>query len=177
MDILLFSLSDQFFLCIFVSHFSVIQISKIDARIMQILAGMQKLEIDLEPASSLDFRSILIPLVKSFLRVSTLLRTLFFLNFILIKGPLSSLVPFPECLLLIICLQARLEDLAEKDAREKSDAAQEAFLAELAMDSKKGISAAVDNSKHEKAKDKKKSKDSRKNKDSKVEIGHYDGTE
>lgn len=65
-------------------------------------------------------------------------------------------------------LQAHLEDLAEKDAREKSDAAREAFLAELAMDSKKGINSAVDNSKHEKAKDKKKSKDSRKNKDSKV---------
>lgn len=64
--------------------------------------------------------------------------------------------------------QARLEDLAEKDAREKSDAAREAFLAELALDSKKGATAGVDNSKHERLKDKKKSKEGRKNKDSKV---------
>ncbi|KAI3464006.1 hypothetical protein Pfo_020669 [Paulownia fortunei] len=109
-----------------------IEISKIDARIMRVLVGMQQLEVELEPASSHDFRSILIPLVKSFLR-------------------------------------ARLEDLAEKDAREKSDAAREAFLAELDLDSKKGIGAGVDNSKHvhERTKDKKKSKESRKNKDPK----------
>lgn len=73
-----YTLFSQFVLCVFVSHFLVIQISKIDARIMQILVGMQKLELDLEAASSLDFRSILIPLVKSFLRVSTLLSTIFF---------------------------------------------------------------------------------------------------
>ncbi|KAF2316004.1 hypothetical protein GH714_040799 [Hevea brasiliensis] len=36
-----------------------------------------------------------------------------------------------------IMRNARLEDLAEKDATEKSDAAREAFLAELALDSKK----------------------------------------
>ncbi|KAK6153364.1 hypothetical protein DH2020_013003 [Rehmannia glutinosa] len=110
-----------------------IEISKMDARIMRILVGMQQLEVELEPASSHDFRSILIPLVKSFLR-------------------------------------ARLEDLAEKDAREKSDAASEAFLAELAQDSKKGVNSGVDNSKHvhEKTKDKKKSRESRKNKDPKA---------
>ncbi|KAL0421867.1 UNVERIFIED_CONTAM: hypothetical protein Slati_3209600 [Sesamum latifolium] len=120
-------------LSIFVSLFSVIQISKIDARIMRIVVGMQQLEVKLELASSHDFRSVLIPLVKSFLR-------------------------------------ARLEDLAEKDAREKSDAAREAFLAELALDSKKGVSAGVDNSKHvhERTKDKKKSKESRRNKDLKA---------
>lgn len=63
-----------------------------------------------------------------------------------------------------------MEDLAEKDAREKSDAAREAFLAELALDSKKSAGAGVDNLKHinERTKDKKKSKESRKNKDSKV---------
>ncbi|KAL0384988.1 UNVERIFIED_CONTAM: hypothetical protein Sradi_2893100 [Sesamum radiatum] len=110
-----------------------IEISKIDARIMRIVVGMQQLEVKLEPASSHDFRSVLIPLVKSYLR-------------------------------------ARLEDLAEKDAREKSDAAREAFLAELALDSKKGVSAGVDNSKHvhERTKDKKKSKESRRNKDLKA---------
>lgn len=61
-----------------------------------------------------------------------------------------------------------MEDLAEKDAREKSDAASEAFLAELALDSQKGTSAGAENSKHVKLKDKKKNKESRKNKDSKV---------
>ncbi|KAH6837431.1 Ubiquitin carboxyl-terminal hydrolase-related protein [Perilla frutescens var. hirtella] len=108
-----------------------IEISKIDARVMRILVGMQKLEIELDPASSHDYRSILVPLLKSFLR-------------------------------------ARLEDLAEKDAREKSDAAREAFLAELALDSKKGVTGGGDNSKHERSKDKKKSKEGRKNKDSKA---------
>ncbi|KAI3454607.1 hypothetical protein Pfo_011270 [Paulownia fortunei] len=109
-----------------------IEISKIDARIMRIVAGMQQLEVKLEPASSHDFRSILIPLVKSFMR-------------------------------------ARLEDLAEKDATEKSDAAREAFLAELARDSKKS-GAGLDSSKHvhERTKDRKKCKENRKNKDPKA---------
>lgn len=61
-----------YLLCFFISHISVIQISKLDARIMRALAGMQKLEIELDPASSHDYRSILVPLLKSFLRVSTL---------------------------------------------------------------------------------------------------------
>ncbi|KAK4394563.1 hypothetical protein Sango_1610600 [Sesamum angolense] len=110
-----------------------IEISKIDARIMRIVAGMQQLEVKLEPASSHDFRSILIPIVKSFMR-------------------------------------ARLEDMAEKDATEKSDAAREAFLAELALDSKKGAGAGVEGSKHmhERTKERKKSKENRKNKDPKA---------
>ncbi|KAL8457300.1 hypothetical protein ACS0TY_035232 [Phlomoides rotata] len=113
------------------------EISKIDARIMRIVAGMQQLEVKLESASSHDFRSILIPLVKSF-------------------------------------LQARLEDLAEKDATRKSDAAREAFLAELARDPQKGA-AVVDSLKHvhERTKEKKKSKENRKNKDQKA-IHSYD---
>ncbi|PIM97879.1 hypothetical protein CDL12_29644 [Handroanthus impetiginosus] len=113
-----------------------VEISKIDAKIMQIIEGMQQLEAKLEPASSHDFRSILIPLVKSFLR-------------------------------------ARLEELAEKDATEKSDAAREAFLAELARDSKRGGGTGVDNSKHmhEKTKDRKKSKENRKNRDPKATNG------
>lgn len=63
-----------------------------------------------------------------------------------------------------------MEDLAEKDATEKSDAAREAFLAELACDSKKGSRGGSDNSRHaqEKSKDKKKNKELRKSKDSKV---------
>ncbi|EPS61315.1 hypothetical protein M569_13482 [Genlisea aurea] len=114
-----------------------VEISKIDARILRLVAEMRQFEVKLELASSLDFQSLLIPLVKSFLR-------------------------------------ARLEDLAEKDAREKSDAAREAFLAELAQDSTKGTSIVIDNSKHvhEKVKDKKKHKESRKNKDMKAK--HYD---
>ncbi|KAL3846004.1 hypothetical protein ACJIZ3_003407 [Penstemon smallii] len=113
-----------------------IEISKIDARLMRAVTEMQQLEVKLEPASSYDFRSILIPLVKSFLR-------------------------------------ACLEDLAEKDATEKSDAAREAFLAELALDSKKGVGPGVDNPKHvhERTKDKKRSKENRRNKDSKVTNG------
>lgn len=65
-----------------------------------------------------------------------------------------------------------MEDLAEKDATEKSDAAREAFLAELALDSKKDGRGGHDNAKHglEKSKDKKKSRDHRKFKDSKVPI-------
>ena len=65
-----------------------------------------------------------------------------------------------------------MEDLAEKDATEKSDAAREAFLAELALDSKKDVRGGNDNSRHtqEKTKDKKKNKDYRKAKDSKVSI-------
>ena len=63
-----------------------------------------------------------------------------------------------------------MEDLAEKDATEKSDAAREAFLAELALDTRKGSGGGSDNSKHahEKTKDKKKNKEHRKTKDSKV---------
>lgn len=65
-----------------------------------------------------------------------------------------------------------MEDLAEKDATEKSDAAREAFLAELALDSKKVARGGNDNSRHtqEKTKDKKKNKEYRKAKDSKVSI-------
>lgn len=47
-----------------------------------------------------------------------------------------------------------MEDLSEKAAKEKSDAAREAFLAELELD--------------EKTKEKKKNKDNRKTKDLKV---------
>lgn len=63
-----------------------------------------------------------------------------------------------------------MEDLAEKDATEKSDAAREAFLAELARDAKKVARGGSDNSRHsqEKVKDKKKNKEFRKSKDSKV---------
>ena len=63
-----------------------------------------------------------------------------------------------------------MEALAEKDATEKSDAAREALLVELALDSKKEARGRNDNSKNtlEKSKDKKKIKDTRKVKDMKV---------
>ncbi|XP_039013323.1 uncharacterized protein LOC120142942 [Hibiscus syriacus] len=114
-----------------------VELSKLDARIMRNVIGMQQLEVKLEPVSAHDYRSILLPLVKSYLRV-------------------------------------HLEDLAEKDATEKSDAAREAFLAELARDSKKGIRGGNDNSRnsHDKNKDKKKNKEFRKSKDSKASGGN-----
>ncbi|KAM1026094.1 hypothetical protein ACFX13_039776 [Malus domestica] len=123
-----------------------VELSKIDVRIMRNVTGMQQLEVKLEPVSAHDYRSILLPLVKSYLR-------------------------------------AHLEDLAEKDATEKSDAAREAFLAELALDSKKGVRGENDNLRHtqEKTKDKKKNKEFRKAKDSKGngvsdEYFHHDET-
>lgn len=60
----------------------------------------------------------------------------------------------------------------DKDAMEKSDAAREAFLAELALDDKKNINRGVDHSKQiqEKSKDKKRNKDYRRVKDLKVLI-------
>ncbi|MBA0552115.1 hypothetical protein Golob_022954 [Gossypium lobatum] len=114
-----------------------VELSKIDARIMRNVTGMQQLEVKLEPVSAHDYQSVLLPLVKSYLRV-------------------------------------HLEDLAEKDATEKSDAAREAFLAELARDTKKGIRGGNDNSRHsqDKSKDKKKNKEFRKSKDSKVSGGN-----
>ncbi|KAI4343823.1 hypothetical protein L6164_011129 [Bauhinia variegata] len=111
-----------------------IELSKIDARIMRSVTGMQQLELKLEPVSAHDYRSILLPLVKSYLR-------------------------------------AHLEDLAEKDAREKSDAAREAFLAELALDSKKVVKGGID-PRHLEKKDKKKNKENRKIRDSKTTGGH-----
>lgn len=109
------------------------ELSKLDARMMRNLSGMQQLEIKLEHISAHDYRSVLLPLVKSFVR-------------------------------------ARLEDLAEKDATEKSDAVREAFLAELALDSRKGNGGGSDHSKHahEKTKEKKKNKEHKKTKDSKA---------
>ena len=71
---------------------------------------------------------------------------------------------------LISLLQAHLEDLAEKDATEKSNAAGEAFLAELALDSKKGTQGRSDISRNtlEKGKDRRKNKEYKKTKELKV---------
>uniref|UniRef100_A0A1D1YV94 Inactive ubiquitin carboxyl-terminal hydrolase 54 n=1 Tax=Anthurium amnicola TaxID=1678845 RepID=A0A1D1YV94_9ARAE len=110
-----------------------LELSKIDARIMRNMAGMQLLENKLGPASCFDYRIVIVPLVKSFMR---------------------------SC----------LEDLVDKDATEKSNAAREAFLAELALDAKKSTNKAGDHSKQmqEKLKDKRKGRDYRKSKDIKA---------
>lgn len=64
-----------------------------------------------------------------------------------------------------------MEDLVDRDAREKSDAAREAFLAELAQDAKKNANKGNDTKHaHEKSKEKRKNKDNRKSKDQKVFI-------
>lgn len=114
---------------------SSIELSKLDGRMIKTVINMQQLELKLGPVSANDYRAILVPLMKSYLKTL-------------------------------------LEDLAEKDAREKSDAASEAFLAELALDSKKVGKGGSENTRHvEKTKDKKKSKDHRKTRDSKVTNG------
>ncbi|XP_052176364.1 uncharacterized protein LOC127790750 isoform X4 [Diospyros lotus] len=109
------------------------ELGKIDAIMMQYLTELQQMEAKLEQLSALDYRSILVPLTKSF-------------------------------------ILAHLEDLAKKEATEKSDAAREAFLAELALDSKKGIAGRSYSltHPHEKMKDKKKNKENRKTKDLKA---------
>ena len=61
-----------------------------------------------------------------------------------------------------------MEELAEKYAMDKSDAAREAFLAEVALDFKKRIVNGNDGARHDKSKEKKNNKDSRKAKDVKV---------
>ncbi|CAL9247237.1 unnamed protein product [Arabidopsis halleri] len=113
------------------------ELSRIDAKMMRTVTGMQQLELKLGPVSSNDYQIVLLPLVKSYMR-------------------------------------AHLEALAERDATEKSDAAREALLVELALDSKKEARGRNDNSKNtlEKSKDKKKIKDTRKLKDLKATIGN-----
>ncbi|KAF0912897.1 hypothetical protein E2562_019477 [Oryza meyeriana var. granulata] len=105
------------------------ELNKIDARIMRISTVIEQLKFKLGPASVLDYRTILLPLLRSFLRT-------------------------------------HLEELVDKDARERADAAREAFLAELALDAKRNANKVGDTKQsHDKSKDKKKVKDSRKSKD------------
>ncbi|KAF3614490.1 putative LOB domain-containing protein 27-like [Capsicum annuum] len=114
-----------------------IELCKIDARIMGVVARMQQLKVKLGHACAQDYRSILVTLLKSYMRT-------------------------------------HLEDLATKDATEKSDAASEAFLAELARDSKNSSGGGNGCSKHthEKVKDKKKNREYRKTKGSKPTSGN-----
>ncbi|KAF3326332.1 Inactive ubiquitin carboxyl-terminal hydrolase 54 [Carex littledalei] len=101
------------------------ELNKLDVRIMRGVAGMRLLEPKLGPASLFDYRFVLIPIIKSFLRT-------------------------------------RLEELVDKDAKARSDAAREAFLAELAKDDEKNSSESKQL--NEKSKEKKKSRDYRKSK-------------
>ncbi|RZC93212.1 hypothetical protein C5167_029189 [Papaver somniferum] len=88
-------------------------------------------------------------------------------------APLSS-YSFREIILPLIqsFIRAHLEELVAKDAKEKSDAAREALLAELELEAKKGIHKGGD-SKHNqgKMKDKKKIRDHGKAKNFKVNGG------
>ncbi|KAJ4960996.1 hypothetical protein NE237_020906 [Protea cynaroides] len=111
-----------------------VELSKIDARIMRSVTGMHQLELKLGPFSAYDYRAIMLPLVKSFMR-------------------------------------SHLEDLVDEDARKKSDAAREAFLAELAFDAKKNTNRGGDYSKQIQERSKKKNKDYRKAKDLKATSG------
>lgn len=49
----------------------VMQLSQTDARIMRNDTGMQQLKLKLGPVAALDYQSILLPLVKSYLKVYT----------------------------------------------------------------------------------------------------------
>lgn len=53
----------------FHNFFFCLQVSKIDAKIMRNLSVMRQLEHKLGPVSSLDYRMILLPLIRSFLQV------------------------------------------------------------------------------------------------------------
>ncbi|KFK34091.1 hypothetical protein AALP_AA5G101000 [Arabis alpina] len=114
------------------------ELSRIDARMMRNVTGMQQLELKLGLVSTNDYKIVLLPLVKSYMR-------------------------------------SHLEALAQKDATEKSDAARDALLVELALDSKKEARGRNDNSKHtqEKSKDKRKIKDTKKLKDATIGNGHH----
>ncbi|KAA8530308.1 hypothetical protein F0562_005017 [Nyssa sinensis] len=109
-----------------------VELCEIDARILWIVGQMKQLEIKLALLSAHDYRSIMFPLLKSF-------------------------------------MLAHFEDLVDKDATEKSDAAREAFLAELALDDRKNINKGGNQTKHKQKmlKDKKKNKNKRKPKFSK----------
>ncbi|KAK4781982.1 hypothetical protein SAY86_016084 [Trapa natans] len=116
---------------------SVVQISRIDACMMKTIMTLQQLECKMDTFTVLDYRWILVPLIKLYMKT-------------------------------------RIEDLAEKDAIKKSDAAREAFLAELALDSSKGVRGGTDNTKHgiDKAKDKKRHKEHKKAKASRFSEHH-----
>ncbi|KAH6556251.1 hypothetical protein KP509_1Z194000 [Ceratopteris richardii] len=112
------------------------EINKLDARILRSMDSVQRLELKLGALSALDYRAVVLPLVKSFLK-------------------------------------AQLEEAAEKDALLKSDAARDAFLAELSQHERNMNERYSDSGRHvkEKVKEKKKNREHRKLKDGKRTQG------
>ncbi|GMY34506.1 hypothetical protein FCV25MIE_29748 [Fagus crenata] len=112
-----------------------VKLLKLDTIIMMINAAMQHTWKKLEMVTTYDYRSIVVPLLKSFMR-------------------------------------AQLEDMVEKDAAEKSNAAVEALLSELALDDKNIEKGGNDARQGQgKLKYKKKKKDHKKAKEFKVAGG------
>ncbi|XP_030969803.1 uncharacterized protein LOC115990080 [Quercus lobata] len=106
---------------------------KFDAIVRTATIAMQQTGKKIESVTAYDYRSYMVPLLKSFMR-------------------------------------ARLEDLAYKDAEEKSKAATEALLSEPDLSDKKGPDKGGGRARqrHVKSKDKKKKKDHRKAKEQKA---------
>ncbi|GMY34515.1 hypothetical protein FCV25MIE_29757 [Fagus crenata] len=116
-------------------HQTTVKLVKLDAIILGTITAMLQTWKKLEMVTTYDYRSIVVPLLKPFMR-------------------------------------AQLKDLVDKDSAEKSNAAGEALLSELALDDKnieKGVNDARQG--QGKLKDKKKKKDHRKAKEFKVTRG------
>ncbi|GMY34512.1 hypothetical protein FCV25MIE_29754 [Fagus crenata] len=112
-----------------------VKLVKLDAIIMMINTSMQHTWKKLEMVTTYDYRSIVVPLLKSF-------------------------------------MQAQLEEMVDKDAAEKSNAAVEALLSELALNEKNIEKGGNDERKGQgKLKDKKKKKNHKKAKEFKVTGG------
>ncbi|CAM6013297.1 unnamed protein product [Sphagnum balticum] len=111
------------------------EVNYIDAKIMKTMNSVQNMEAKVGQFAVLDYRAVVLPLVKSLLK-------------------------------------SHLEGEAEKDAMQKSDAAREAFLAELAKDKESPSTKEAELLKQsrDKPKDKKRLKDQKKPKDVKQEV-------
>ncbi|XP_030973246.1 uncharacterized protein LOC115993105 [Quercus lobata] len=112
------------------------KICKCDAIIRTTTIAMQQTAKKIDTVTACDYRSILVPLLKSFMRV-------------------------------------RLEDPANKDAKKKYEAVEEAFLSEFELDDKKKTDKGGGNARQgqRKSKDKKKKKDKRRPKELKATGG------
>lgn len=141
-----------------------LQLNRIDAQMMRSVTGVQQSEIKLGPVSYNDYQIVLLPLVKSYMRVSICLNKPSYFFFPLVAVFFHVLIDISFLLSPSVSFQAHLELLADKYATEKADAASEAFLVELALDSKKEARGRNEKSKHtqEQSKDKKKNKDTKK---------------
>nr|POE85271.1 hypothetical protein CFP56_54625 [Quercus suber] len=106
---------------------------KFDAIIRTTTIAMKQTAQKIDTVTACDYRSILVPLLKSFMRV-------------------------------------RLEDLANKDAKDTYKAVEEASLSEFGLDDKKKTDKGGGNARHgqRKSKDKKKKKDKRRPKELKT---------